>query len=152
MQTRNVIRDGMTRRGRIDPVERLHDALEFEYRPMLAAEVEDVGNAIEKATAAESTNLTAAAIADHLVEWSEVDEKEKQIPPTFENVARLSFSLLNKLYMILAGASPSALIPNSTPDEQSEYILKLHQHVQGVSPAKAEEQAVGNSETGSPLG
>lgn len=144
MQTRNVIRDGMTRRGRIDPIERLHDALEFEYRPMLAVEVEDVGNAIERATAAESINLTAAAIADHLVSWSEVGENDKEIPPEFENIVRLSFTLLNKLYMILAGASPSALIPDATPEEQSEYILKLHERAARISPADAEEQTAGN--------
>jgi hypothetical protein len=144
MQTRNVIRDGMTKRGRIDPVERLHDAMEFEYRPMLAAERELLADAVSRAKPDEGFYLIADAIADHLESWSEVDGKDKPVDPNFEAVSRLSETLAYKLYGIVGGFAPSARLPDATSDEENEHLESLRQRASGVHPADAEAEAAGN--------
>jgi len=126
MQTRNIIDDGFTLPGRIDPVAGLHEGLTFRFRPMLAEEFEEIEEAKEGMKARPGIHLVAKAIAKHVCEWSEVDENGKPRPINFENVRRLH-SMLPRLYRIVAGRDASDLPDeeSSTAEERSEYLDSL---------------------------
>lgn len=147
--SRNVIRDGQTRQGRIDPIEGLYDELDFGYRPMLAEDVEQLeADASAAKTARDGVQLTADATATQLETWSEATEKGEPLPPVFENVRRLPFSQLNKLYRIVAGMAPTDPIPNARGEEMEERFADLRRRAAGETQAEAEERSAKNSETG----
>lgn len=126
--SKNIIRDGYTRTGYIAAVERLHDELRFEYRPMLPEQVETLQDATEKKTPSEGIRLVAAALAKQITSWSETageDANATPVPINFEHVRRLHFSVINKLYRIVAGISPSDPVPEAKEAEQDEYVASL---------------------------
>ncbi len=137
--SRNIIRDGYTRRGFIEAEDRLYDYLSFEYRPMLAEVVEMVEEASQRQeTVKEGVRVVAAATAEHLVSWSEVEKDGEKVPHSVEEVRRLPFSMLNKLYRIVAGITPTDPIPDSTPKDSALFVQDIIAKASGEGPgAKA---------------
>ena len=133
-KTRNIIRDGYTRRGRIDAIERLHDSLDFEFRPMLPEQVEDLDAAVDKCKPKEAAPLVAAAMAEQLTSWSEVEgegDNEKMAPITVDNLRRLPYPLLSRLRKVVAGLAPTDALSDASDDEQSDYIIQLRAKAAG---------------------
>lgn len=127
-KTRNRIADGYTRRGFIEAVKDLHDALEFVYRPMLAEQVEDLDFHVEKSDPKESVMLVASAMAAQLTEWSEVEgegTKEKPVPLSIDNIRRLPYPVLSRLRRIVSGVIATDELPNASDSETSDYIAGL---------------------------
>lgn len=138
--TKNIIRDGQTRRGRIDEEPGLHEGLAFEYRPSLPEEVEQIESAAQKEKPKDGVRLIAAYMAERLVEWSESDGD-----PSFENVRRLPFDLFNKLYKVLVGMRATDPIEEPTKDEEDEEIAALRAQAEGKDPGReAAETSEGN--------
>lgn len=123
--SRNIIRDGQTRRGYIAAVERIYESLEFEYRPMLAEEVELTESVIQKGKPKEAVDFVCAQLVQKLTTWSEVDENDKAVPISFDNIRRLPYGLLNKLYRVVAGLVPTDPVPNAAKEEQDELVARL---------------------------
>lgn len=106
--SRNVIDDGYTEAGYIAAVERLHDALDFRFRPMLYDEAEVFCRPeFQRLTPAEARATVARAVTGHLAEWSEVDAEGQPRPITAEVVGRLRYTVLNRLLNIIAGLTPA---------------------------------------------
>lgn len=138
--TKNIIRDGQTRRGRIDEEPGLHEGLSFQYRPSLPEEVEQIEAAAQKEKPKDGVRLIAAFCADRLVDWSEADGD-----PNFENVRRLPFDLFNKLYKVLVGMRATDPIEDPTKEEEDEEIAALRAQSEGKSPGReATEKSEGN--------
>lgn len=104
-----VIRDGMSQSGYIEALAGVHGELRFSYRPMLAEDVEAFevyrdrhGTTDPKGTTVEMSRL----LADHLVSWS-VSEDGRPVPVSMDNVRRLRYRLLGRVYQIVAGLSGS---------------------------------------------
>lgn len=143
-KSHNVIRDDMTRTGRIDAVEGLHEHLDFTYRPMLAEETETVQDAIDKVSTRDFTRLVAQATCNHVVTWSEAGPKDGELPVTLDNVRRLGVMLLYRLYRIVAQREPTDEVPGAADDELQERLAALNRQVDGVSPAQHEEDEAKN--------
>jgi len=142
--TRNVIRDGQTRRGHIDGVARLHDSLTFDYRPMLAETVESVEAAATRVSTADGVQMIAMETAKHLVYWSEEDDKGAKLPINFENVRRLPFPLLNKLYRVVAGMAATDQVPGELSTDVEARLEEIRKQAGGVSLLEQREEAAKN--------
>ncbi len=77
--SKNIIRDGYTRPGYIAAVERLHDELEFEYRPMLPSQVNKLDTSLTQTDGARDIRIIAAVLARQVQSWSEVDENDDAV-------------------------------------------------------------------------
>jgi len=151
--SRNVIRDGQTRRGKIEAVSGQHDEIVFEFRPMIAEETEQANYLSEQATertgnAGDGVAIVIDEIAKHLVSWSEVDEKGRAIEPSVANVRQLSLTLVRKLFLVINGSIPSGVVPKPTDDELAERLAKIRESAAGVSAAESEHEQTKNSEPG----
>ncbi len=138
--SQNIIRDGYTRKAYIEPVERLHEELRFDYRPMLGEEVETIEQAVGNAESKAKGNLIAChSLAKQIQSWSEVDEIGEAVPVSAENVRRLQPTLRIVLYLIVSGARATDPIPSSTPNEDDAYITSLIEESEGNLPGATEE-------------
>lgn len=123
MKTNNLIRDGQTRRARINPEAGLHEGLEFAYRPMLPEEVERADFEIDKQEKKEKpegmSHVVSGELAKRLVEWSE------EAKPTFESVRRLPQPLLIRAFRIVQRREASDLPDRPSGEEADEYLADL---------------------------
>lgn len=123
--SRNVIRDGQTRRAALKPVPRQHDGLVFSYRPMLAADFQVSEAAIGEVRRPEDgVKVLAKVLADHIKEWSEEDEKGNPLPITQKNWERMPYGMMRQVYMICAGFTPSDEIEDNDREE-SDRVTQL---------------------------
>jgi len=120
--TRNVIDDGFTRPGKIAPVHDLHDGLEFKFRPMLPRTYEETEDLLEKAKPDKKIALIGKALADHLVDWSEVDGNDKPRPIDRDACERLQPALQRRLYWIVSGREAGDMPENANADEVDDYL------------------------------
>lgn len=125
--TRNVIDDGFTKPGRIEPVPNLHQGMEFTYRPMLQEQFEALEDQIQKSPPGPAVVLMCQALAKQLVAWSEVDADGKPLPITPDRCRRLQPMLMVRLYRIINGRDPGDMPLEATADEQDEYLASLGQ-------------------------
>jgi hypothetical protein len=125
----NIIRDGYTKRAKINGRPGIFGDLTFVFRPMLDEEVETVlQRSGQKRTAgrfAEATGIKAAAIVRQLKEWSETDASGNAVPITIDNVRRLQPLLLGLLLDVLCGYSAGDLPADATPEETDQYARSL---------------------------
>lgn len=154
--SQNIINEGYTRKGYIAQVDRdqrgiqtevLHGELEFEYRPMLPEEVEELTAAVDAASPTKSIHLVAAAIVGKLVSWGEVTavkqdgkvifDKFVPVPINFEAVRRLPYPMIYRLRNIITGTSASDLRPQASKEEQSDYEKGLKAIMDGKAPGQA---------------
>jgi hypothetical protein len=143
--SKNVFRDGQTRRAYIAAVERLHDDLAFSYRPMLPEEVEITEAALTSKEAKKAVEIIVAQVVRHVVEWSEVDDHDKPQPVSVRNVRHLPYQVLNKLYKIIAGLMPSDPLPDGAPkDDQDDYLADVLREAEGKMPIEAVSGAAKN--------
>jgi len=142
--THNVIRDGQTRRGHIDAVPRLHESLTFTYRPMLAEVVESVEAAAANVRTAQGVQMIAMETAKHIVEWSEQDAKDGKLEISYENVRRLPFPLLNRLYRIVGGLVVTDEVPGSNTSDVEERLEEIRRATEGKPPIVEREEAAKN--------
>jgi hypothetical protein len=123
--SRNVIRDGQTRKFHIKPETNLHEGLTGEYRPMLPEQVMRLESEVEKVRVNDAGGESLAiadALQRHVTSWSEVDEKSKAVPVDFDALRRLPLTLLRALHFIVAGVRASDPIPTeaATKDRLAE--------------------------------
>ena len=110
--SRNVIQDGYTRDGYIAAVPRLHEELEFRYRPMWGGRPQVFASPTFRAQTPEvQAEMEAAAIVEHLVSWGEVDAKGASLPIDANHVKRLPVPMRQMLLNIIAGYVPSDIRP-----------------------------------------
>lgn len=119
-----VVSDGYDRRGYIAAVERLHDAMDFRFRPMLWEETDYfTAEEFRRKPSAKRAELMAAAIREKLVEWSEGGK------PTVDAIRRLPWPVFEKLFNIVCGFSASDPFPASAdscnPGDFNEYEKRL---------------------------
>lgn len=120
------IEDGYTRRARISAIAGLHGQLDFEYRPMLPAEVEELEGRISTLVARgdhrAASNMVAAAIAEKLTEWDVKLRKSREaVPINSQAVARLPVGLFTKLKLVIQGGRASDPRDDWSADEWEEY-------------------------------
>lgn len=144
MQTRNLIRDGQTRKAVIAAVDNLNQGLAFQYRPMLPLDYQILSDAVDKQAAKrrsdEITRLVAAAIVKHLAEWSEVDEKDEPVPINLQTVLMLPYPLIKAIYDIITGYKPSDALTDESDDEEeeNERLQRLLEGVDGFKQLEAD--------------
>jgi hypothetical protein len=136
--TMNRIDDKYTKRGYILASPNMHDALEFEYRPMLAEQVEDLDALVEKSSPASTVALIATCVAKQLISWSEVERDtpagapHKPVAVSADNVRRLPHPVLAKLRKIISGVIPSDPLPDANEAELSQYAAELKAAADGM--------------------
>lgn len=136
----NLIRAGVTREGFIEPVEGLHDGLTFTYQPMLAEDVEELDEVINKRPGKQGVQDMAAVVAKHVKSWSEVDEKKQPVPINFDTTRALPYFLFFKLVGILKGRVPNDIpAKDRAPSEQakSDLMVELEAIKRGQDPGQA---------------
>ena len=149
----SLIDDGYTATGYINDAKEIHGlrgSLKFSYRPMLPREVEIVNSAVRDSPAKKGSELLAAAIKKHVVDWDATDAKGEAAPLNLGNINRLPWSMFNKTYDIISGAVLSDLPDDATEDESDDYAKRLLQEAESDHPAgRAQRDAdLGNSEPG----
>lgn len=145
MQTA-YIHDGYTRTGYVAEVPRLHPAIRFTYRPMLAVHRATAFNAIRAATAEKSEEVVSKAIVGHVVEWDVVDSKGGPVDLTVANAQRLLPPVRAALLNIITGDGPSDRDPEASEEEvdaEGERLLEA-----ALSGRSLEETDLGNSDAG----
>ena len=115
----NFIADGYTQPGYIQPVDRLHDALRFRFRPVLSAQRSALIESAEGATASAFDRQARELLTEKLVEWDLVDPAGQSVSISREAVDRIQPELFLKLYRIVLGYTPSDIDP-LWPSEQQE--------------------------------
>ena len=135
----NIIRDGYTQRGYIAAVDGLHDAVQFEYRPMLPEEVEFTEAEVNRigGDPKKAVRLVAAQVQRHLVSWDQKDADAKDADITFDNVRRLRYPVLNKLYKIIAGLVASDPLPGGTERDERDEVTAIIAEAAGQPPGHA---------------
>ena len=108
-----VFTDGLTQSVGIFEKPKVHGAIRFSFRPMLPEFVEEMEAKRERTSgkgagaATETVVGMAKAIADHLTSWS------TDRPITVDNVRKLRYGLLGRMYLIIAGLAASDEILDS---------------------------------------
>jgi len=120
--TSSRIKKGIVRRGFIKPVERLHEGLAFDFRPMLpeevfALDVECINR--RQKDPKEYYRFLARALATRLHKWSE-QEDDKPLAITGENVASLPISILDRLRAIVCLNEPTDEPPSASDQDKSD--------------------------------
>lgn len=145
MKTKNVFRDGQTLRSYIAPVEGLHTGLRFERRPMLAEDVEETEAQIAKATPRQAAQIVTLAVVSKLVSWSEIRDDGSAQAINAATVGALPYSLLNKLYRIVAGLIPGDPDPDAAgaigTNEAETFLSRLKEATERRTTVGAQEQA-----------
>jgi hypothetical protein len=121
----NYIPDGYTERGHIDAAEGLHGPLSFSFRPMLPEERDAVDEVLATRPAREGAQLVAAAVTHALVEWDLRDEHGCPVAVGLDYVRRLRPALLDKLFAVICGRTPSDTPPDLTPGQERDYVAQL---------------------------
>jgi hypothetical protein len=138
----NIIRDGYTKRAKINGRPGIFGDLTFVFRPMLDEEVETVLQRSGQKKAAgrftEATGIKAAAIVRQLKEWDETDEDGNPVPITIENVRHLPPALLGLLLDVICGYIAGDLPADATPTETDEYARSLEAALDTGSASTAE--------------
>lgn len=149
MGTRNTIRDGQSVDGYILAVEGQHDALSFKFRPMLPEIVELLEKTISERPPSEFVAILSKYVADHLLEWSEVEESGVPVPVSPENVRRLRWRPWLRLYRIVSGIVASDPIPNAAGDKLKDELDKIVAEANGSFPGVEKvSETLGNSGKG----
>lgn len=144
--SKNIIRDGQTKAGYLELSEGRYEPMEFTYRPMLPETVETVEAFVavnSQKDPVKTTHCVAAMVAKHIETWGEVEADGKPSPIIFENVRRLPFPVLNRLYRILAGLQASDPRPAATAPDP-DYVQNLIAEVSGAAPIQNDEAQVKN--------
>lgn len=113
---RNFIDDRYTQPGYIEQADRLHDAMRFEYRPMLVADRQAFFARAEQVSAKEDSEAASQDLAKLIVKWDVVATDGKPVPVAVDAVRRLQPWLWVKLQNIIVGAAPTDIDPE-WPDE-----------------------------------
>lgn len=121
----NIINDGYTEAGYIRAEEGLHGALSFRYRPMLAEQRDAVDEELIRKKAREGSQLLAAALHKHLVDWDLANAAGTTAPISLENIRRLRPALFDKLYHIVSGRKASDADPSATARDEADYVSRL---------------------------
>lgn len=113
------IDDGYTEQGYIAQLDNVHPALEFEYRPALVKLADKITGLIQGERPDYERFIDAAAKAmarepGLLKSWSLRDAKGNAVQITEANLQRVRNLLFHKLWMIVAGQSPSDRRPDGT--------------------------------------
>ncbi len=140
----NFINDGYTETGFVAAVDGMHGELRFTYRPMLPEEVDAVQAVLDQDNVARAHEAIRGVLVKQVKGWSD------KLPITADSLKTIRPLLWNRLYMIVAGRSPSDPDPNATPEESSGFvrdILEAGRTGQSVGEVRAEADAK-NSGTG----
>lgn len=140
----NFINDGYTEAGYIAAVERMHGEMRFTYRPMLPEEVDEAQAVLDQNNVARSHGLIRGILVKRIIDWS------SDLPVTVESLRTIRPVLWNRIYMIVAGRSPSDPDPKATPEDVSTWtqdMLEAGGTGGTVGEARTERDSK-NSETG----
>lgn len=110
------IDDGYTQTGHILPIEGLHGAVTFQFRPMLYEQRQRVSELLKAAATGEATQVLAAAICQQVLSWN----LPRKLKPA--NVRRLRPKLLDRIYLIVAGHEASDPLPSGQAVETYDEI------------------------------
>lgn len=133
----NYIPDGYTLDGCIKPAPGLHDGCTFRYRIILTAKRAEIVRKMERETDAQrSEAVSAVAMAQHIVEWDIVDDKQKPLDITASNLLHLQPTLYRRLWGIIIGMEPSDLKPGGDlpPDQEDMIKAELDMALTGQTP------------------
>jgi hypothetical protein len=119
----NFIADGYTQPGYIRPVEGLHHALRFRFRPVLAEERSRLADMAGASTSTSYLRQMAALLAEKLEAWDVTDHRAQDVEISAANVLRLQPELLLKLQQIVLGAVASDVDPRWS-DEQLDRLAE----------------------------
>lgn len=149
--SRNIIRDGHTRSGYLEADDGRYESMRFRFRPMLPEQVETVEAYVaanSQKDPVKTAHCVAGNVCKQLAEWSEVEPDGKPSVIHFENVRKLPFPVLNRMYRIIALLQASDKDPEGTPEEAKDYVEALIEETTGIRPMAKDADAVKNSERG----
>ncbi len=157
MATQNVMDDGYTKSGYIARPDGfdadLHEGLDFQFRPMLVQETEELVHAMNRLVVSgepvKATLLEALNLSKRIVSWSEVDKNGKPREITLDSVRSLPPTLYRRVRNIIAGVAGSDPRPNqATNAPQTDLEKELDLALKGKPPVDAVEGDVKNSAAG----
>jgi hypothetical protein len=111
------IADGYTQPGYIQPVDRLHDAMRFRFRPVLIEERSRLSDLATTVSSAGYLRQMAALLAEKLVTWDVTDHLGNEVEVSAANLLRLQPELLLKLERIVLGVLPSDVDPRWSAEQ-----------------------------------
>jgi hypothetical protein len=123
----NFLADGYTQSGYIQPVERLHHALRFRYRPVLSSQRSALIETAERLSAAQFDRQARELLAERLMEWDLADPYGNSVAIAREAIDRLQPELFLKLYRIVLGYSPSDVDPQWPARQQEELAAEVRE-------------------------
>jgi len=133
------IHDGYTRTdGYIRAVPRLHPAVYFTFRPMLAQARAVVNDQITKSGAKTGEMISAKAIASCVAAWDVKDADGEAVEISDASAARLQPALKHKLFLIVIGALPPDEIPENDDDASERADRELAAALAGISTEEAD--------------
>lgn len=128
--------DGYTLKGYIKPVEGLHGALRFSFRPTPVVLRSQWLKAVDGVSDEEYERRTAAIFETKITQWDFKDLEGHPLSVSASNALHLHPVLFRRLEGIILGSHPTDIDPQWTQDEQQASANEALQAVlQGTDPA-----------------
>lgn len=128
---RAFINDGYNRLGYIDEQPRLHPAVRFTYRPMLATERDILLGSAGRSSTGELAKQIDQAMAKRIISW-DIEDNGRPVEITAANVSKIEPNLRDRLFWIISG-SPVAgnrHISDIDPEWQKEKGSQIDDEVE----------------------
>lgn len=120
-----VFRDGYTRRVLLKGKPGLHGDAEFQIRPLLVEERDELSNIVQKNQPRVFNLAIRNMMAKQVVGWNATDAEGLPVPLTPANFGRMPPSLYDRLYWVLIGRDAGDLADDASETEQSDYAAQL---------------------------
>ena len=132
IKTRSRYVDGLTREGYIAP-RNGHEGLMFDYRPMTGEQVEELLQKLSNASGGDKFKIVAVALATHITDWSECDQKGETIKIAPMAMLMLPWSLAQHALSIIQGVASSDPQPKATESELDELMIAAGSKTPGLA-------------------
>jgi len=134
--SKNIIRDGYTRKGRIDGRHTGHDSIDFEYRPLMATETANLDSKLTGRDGARDVRLIAGVLSGKVTSWSECKDDGTPEPVTADSLAKMPFPLLNAMHRIVAGIIPSDPVGDDMDEVGEDEEALIKSLLEGTNPSE----------------
>jgi hypothetical protein len=124
----NYIPDGYTQHGHIKPAQGLHDGCSWTYRPILTADRAEITRQMElEKDARRGEAVSAVAMAQRIIAWDIVDDKQKEVPITGNNILHLQPMLYLRMWKVMIGLEAGDVREDNhlSPEQEDQVALAL---------------------------
>lgn len=120
-----LYRDGYTRKVKLKGERGLYGDAEFELRPMLVEDRDELTDFVSKNPPKKFNPVIRAKMAAHVVAWNATDQAGLAVPITPDAFRKMPPRLYDRLYWVLIGREAGDFDSEATDEEQDDYAKRV---------------------------